>query len=165
MGFDDFLQPVLIVGFTNPDTSQVDWQAFREDLRGRLLTDHVGFANGISTTALANHYCRRTDIEACIVMERELQSARAVLMDSGIILRNAHRRWHIVDNAAEALGFIVNRTRRVVRAYGRTTAVSVIAAQQYPELAMNPVLEALGSTERAIRRLREATEDEELPSQ
>jgi len=165
VGFNDFLQPPLPVDFTDPTTGAVDWPALREDLRGRLLTDHVGFANGTGTVALARIYFRRTDVEACLIMERELQSARAVLMDSGIILRNAYRRWHIVDNAAEALGFIVNRTRRVVKAYGRTSAVGAIASQQYPELAMNPVLQALGSAERSIKRLKEATEDEQLPTQ
>lgn len=165
MGFNDYLQPPLPVEFTDPDTGRIDWREMREDLRARLQTDHLGFVNGVSTVALARIYFRRTDVEACLIMERELQAARAVLMDRGIILRNAYRRWHIVDNAAEALGFIVNRTRRVVRAYGRTSAVGAIAAQQYPELAMNPVLQALGSAERSIRRLKEATEDEELPTQ
>lgn len=165
MGFGDFLQPPLPVDFTDPDTGSVDWASFNEDLHGKLLTDHIGFTNGISTVALARYYFRRTDVEACLVMEAHLQSSRAALMDRGIILRSAYRRWHIVDNAAEALGFIVNRTRRVVRAYGRTTAVSALASQQYPELAMNPVLQALGSTERSIKRLKEATEDKELPSQ
>lgn len=160
MGFGDFLQPPLPVEFTDPDTGYVDWGGFREDLRGRLLTDHRGFTNGTGTVALARIYFRRTDVEACLVMEGALQSARAVLMDRGIILRNAHRRWHIVDNPAEALGFIVNRTRRVARAYGRTRAVGAIASQQYPELAMNPVLQALGAAERSIRRLEEATQEQ-----
>ncbi len=157
MGFGDYLQPVVIVGFTDPDTGQVDWPAFREDLRAKLLTDHKGFTNGIGTVALAQHYCRRTDIEACWVVERELQAARAFLMDHGIILRNAHRRWHIVDNAAEALGFITNRTMRVVRAYGKTRAVGEIAAYQYPQLADHAVLKALGTMQPSIKRLEEAT--------
>lgn len=165
MGFGDFIQPPLPISFTDPNTGAVDWSAFDEDIRGKLITDHLGFINGISTAALARYYFRRTDVEACLVMEAHLQSCRAALMDRGIILRNAYRRWHIVDNAAEALGFIVNRTRRVVRAYGRTTAVSEIATLQYPELAMNPVLKALGSAERSIKRLKKASDDKQLPKQ
>ena len=157
MGFNDFLQPVLIVGFTDPSTGRVDWPAFREDLRGKLLTDHVGFSNGIGTVALTRYYCKRTDMEACLVMERELQASRAFFMDHGIILRNASRRWHIVDNASEALGFIANRTMRVVRAYVRTKAVGQIASLQYPQLAKHAVLQTLGAAEPSIKKLEEAT--------
>jgi hypothetical protein len=162
VGFE--LGIILPVGFTDPNTGQVDWNGFREDLRGKLQTDHRGFANGVGTVALARYYFRRTDLEACLKMECELQAARAVLLDRGIILRNASRRWHIVDSASEALGFIVNRTMRVVRAYGRTTAVGQIASQQYPQLASHPVLQALGAAEPSIKRLKKATKKGLPPS-
>ena len=164
MGFNDFLQPVLIVGFTDPKTGQIDWPAFREDLRGKLLTSHVGFANGVSTVALTREYCNRTDIEACIFMESELQASRAFFMDHGVILRNASRRWHVVDNAAEALSFITNRTMRVVRAYGRTKAVGTLAAEQYPQLSEHAVLKALGTMQSSVKRLEEATKKELPPA-
>jgi len=161
MGFE--LQPPLVVGFTDPNTGLVDWDAFRADLRGRLLTSHVGLTNGVSTVSLARIYFKRTDLEASLFMERELQAARAILLDRGIILRNTNRRWHIVADAAEALGFIVNRTMRVVRAYGRTKAVGEIASKQYPQLAQHTVLQALGTAGPSIKRLEKATK-KGLPS-
>jgi hypothetical protein len=90
-------------------------------------------------------------------METQMQMVRPELLKIGMILRNTNYKWHIVDNATEAVSFIENRTKRIVNAYKRTTTVSTIATLQYPELADHPTVKALGSMSRSIKRLEEST--------
>jgi len=131
------------------------WADFREDLRGKLLTDHIGRFNGISTDDLAEYYFGQRGLEASIKMESELQQARQILLSRGIILKNSKYRWHIVGETIEAYDFIRNRSLRIVRAHQRTKVVATISQSQFPELAETATVKALGSMQKTVDKLRE----------
>ncbi len=142
--------------FYDSDTGYEDTEGFREDLRAKLITEHKGEANGVSTSDLAKYYYGENNLEACLTMENELQLARYILLSRGIILRNSHYRWHIVDSAIEALSFLTNRTLRIVKADLRTRVASAIALEQYPELAEYSTPKALVAMSKQFDKLKAA---------
>lgn len=148
------------VNFYDLDSGNIDWKGFREELRGKLLTDHVGWANGVSTKDLATYFYHRTDLEACLSMENEMQFARYILLGRGTILRNAYKRWHIVDNAEEAYRFLHDRSMRLLRAHARTVTASLIATKQFPELAESSLPKALASMSASFKRLEKAMDND-----
>ena len=156
MGFA-FTRPIPR-DFYNPKTGYVDTSGFREDLRGKLITEHTGVNSGISTAALAKQYYKQDDLEACLTMENELQWTRYILLSRGIILRNSNHQWHIVDNAIEAHDYLSTRTMRIIRAHQRTRVASEIAVELYPELADYSIPKALESMDRQVSRLEEAVQ-------
>lgn len=154
MGFD--LSSVIPLDFVDKKTRDPDWAAFREDLRGKLLTEHTGFINGVGTGDLAEYYFKRRDLEAYLRMEHELQTARFILMNRGIILKNSFNRWHIVATAIEAHSFLVNRTMRIVRAHERNVKANAIATDNYPELQKYSLPTAISAMGKPIKKLRQA---------
>ena len=158
MGFrrSDYLDPPNPVDFTDPITGVVNWRKLEEDLRGRLLTDHVGFGNGITTEELAAVYFKRTDFEACSAMGQAIQRARKRLMEAGIFVKNTNYRWHIADGALEKIDYIKNRTRGLVAAFRRTSAQLGIAANQHPEIAQHALVDAYKKAEGGLLALEKA---------
>jgi len=154
MGFS--LGIIVPVDFYDKETGYIDYHAFRQDLRGKLIKEHCGAINGISTESLAECYYHRRDLEPCLKMEQELQFARAVLRERGIILKNTYCRWHIVDNAPEAYGYLKNRAMRMVRAHGRVVTESEIALKYFPELEGYSLPKAIAGLGKPVKQLKEA---------
>ena len=142
---------------------RIDLASFRQDLMGRFLTDNVGFDNGISTMELTNSYLGNTDLENRLFMENQLQIIRGTLMDRGVILRNAHYRWHVVADTAEAKKFLINRTLRWVRAYGRLETTSDVAIKTYALPASDSVVQALKGTKSLVEKVKQASTPPALP--
>lgn len=144
MGFrrSDFFDSPDPVDFTNPVTGAIDWASFATDLMGRLLQDHVGFVDGVTTEELAQVYFRRTDFEACTIMGQALQRARRQLITRGIFLKNTSQHWHIAADAGEKMDYLKGRTRGLLAAFRRTETQLAIAANQHPEIAEHPMVEA-----------------------
>jgi len=154
MGFS--LGIIVPPNFHDTRSGYTDWKAFREDLRGKLLEEHCGAISGVSTESLAEYYFARRDLEACLKMEQELCFARVVLRERGIILKNIYCKWHIVDNAPEAYGYLKNRAMRMVRAHGRVATESEIALKYFPELEGYSLPKAIANLGKPVKRLKEA---------
>lgn len=136
------------------------WPDFREDLRGKLLSDHMGRHDGIATDDLAEYYFGQRSLEACLKMESELQQARQVFLKRGVILKNTGYRWHIVAETIEAYNYIRNRSMRIVRAHQKTKVVASVATGQFPELAETATVKALGGMQKTVDKLKDGiTED------
>ena len=142
---------------------QIALGASRQDLMGKFLTDNVGFDNGISTKELTEDYCGDTCLENRLFVENQLQIIRGILIDRGIILRNAHYKWHVVADTAEAKKFLINRTLRWVRAYGRLETTSDVAIKTYALPASDSVVQALKGTKSLVEEVKQAATAPTLP--
>lgn len=142
---------------------QIALGALRQDLMGKFLTDNVGFDNGISTKELTEDYCGDTCLENRLFVENQLQIIRGILIDRGIILRNAHYKWHVVADTAEAKKFLINRTLRWVRAYGRLETTSDVAIKTYALPASDSVVQALKGTKSLVEEVKQAATAPTLP--
>jgi hypothetical protein len=157
MGYGDYFDMAVPVEFRDSVSGIIDWNAFWEDLIGRLLGEHVGAYNGISTEELAHAYFKRTDHEACYMMGNIMQRVRYTLLKSaGVILKSTGERWHIVANGDEAMGYIKQRVMRELRAYRRTVAQYELAASNYPELAKHPLKDALTGAAKTFEKIDKA---------
>lgn len=145
---------------------RIDYNQWRHDICARLLTDHEGPVNGISTNELCMIYFGYVDLERQIQIGEQMQAVRQMLENrqQPVILRSHRYRWYVVapDDTAGARGFIVDRAKRFVRSHVRLGRASSIGRQTYGLPQADPLLRAIEGTAPTIHQIEGALE---LPEQ
>ena len=150
--------------FVNPD-GRINLSAWRHDICARLLTDHVGPDDGISTNELCMIYFGYVDLEKQIFVGDQLQIIRHMLEErqQPVILRSHRYQWYVVAprDTAGARGFIVDRVKRLIRSHGRRRTASSIGQQTYALPPADPLVTAIEGTAPVIHQLEAAIEPPE----
>lgn len=151
--------------FVDPISGGIDVNAWQHDICGRLLTDHVGPQNAISTSELCMIYFGYVDWEKQILIRNQMQTARFMLEHRAepVFLRSHHHLWYIPapDDTGGARGFFENRAKRFVRAGRRLLRISNISQQTYQLPQTDPLVTAIEGSQPTLDRVDRAIE---LPS-
>lgn len=155
-----------IYQFMDP-LGHIDYNRWHHDICGRLITDHIGPDNGISTPDLCMLYFGYYDLERRFLVEQQMQTVRFMLehRQQPMLLRSHHRLWYVVatDDTEGARGFVAERAKRFVRSGVRLNRSSNIAQQTYQLSQGDPLVKAIEGAAPAIHQIEEAIEPPEPP--
>ena len=140
-------------------TGAIDREAWGHDIIARLIT-YMEDGESVSTRELCGIYFERDDIETVILMGHQLQIVRGMLENAQtpLFLLNSHSRWFLVPpgDHIRAMEFIVNRSRRMLRAYERLQGNVQIGRATYQIPDSNRLIQAIEGQEPAMEQLGEA---------
>jgi len=151
--------------FINPVTGQINFNDWQHAICARLMTDHVGPENGISTSELCMLYFGYADLEKKILINNQMQVVRHMLEErqQRMILRSYNYHWYVVapEDTGGARAFLENRTSRFVRAGRRLKTISDISQETYQLPPGDPLVTAIEGTQPLLDEVKRALE---LPS-
>lgn len=141
---------------------QVDRNAWRHNICGRLLQDAADGYNGFTTQDLCMVYFGYVDLEKMWWVGDQMQAVRNMMEHRPIpaFLVNHHRRWYLVpaEDRARARGFVKDRVERFARSGERLERYSRIAQQTYGLPAGDPLLKAIDGMRPALEEIRHTLE-------
>jgi hypothetical protein len=147
--------------FVNPVSGQIDFDAWQQDLIGRMIQYHQGPGNSTTTRAVCQFYFGFVDFEHLTLVGQQMQIVRARLIAARtpVIIRNQHRRWYAVEvtDTAGARGFVAERARRFLRLYSRIQTYSGVAQTTYKLPAGDPLVTAIQGVSPAIPQIEQAS--------
>lgn len=150
--------------FRHPYKPGYDMLALKHDILTRLINDHAGPDNGITTSALTRAYFGYVDWEGKIFMGELIQACRQILEENGLLLRSHHYHWYIVSSDQEAKGFIDERAARFVRAHQRLSRATDIAVDTYGLPAGDRLVQAIQGAGPVVEQIETARrEPPQLP--
>ena len=143
----------------------IDRTAWGHDIIARLIEQMDLSHAGISTREFCAIYWgsdREVDLELMFYVGQQLQIARGILENASrpLFLLNSNFRWYVVppDDPAMARRFIVNRTRRILRAYERIERTVTIGKTTYRIPSADALIEAIEGQAPSMKKLQKALE-------
>ena len=143
-------------------TGGIDFSAWRSDIIARLMEEPD---TGISTRELSREYYGDEDLVSLISIGQQMQAVRGMLHERNLLLLNSSRRWYLVPpgDSARARQFIVERTRRMLRAYAHLGRFVGIGRETYELPDTDTLLQAIEGNAPSIAQLREALDSDDDP--
>lgn len=143
--------------FKNPYKPGYDIQALRHDVLTRLLNDHVGPNNSVTTAELTKAYFGYVSFENKCFIGQLIQACRQLLEENNLLLRSHHFRWYVVptDHPEYAKGFIDERAARFIRSHQRLQKETDISVDTYKLPASDKLVKAIRGAAGAVEQIEE----------
>lgn len=136
--------------------SGIDWKAWRQDIMGRMLNDHVGGANSINGPDLARLYFGKGyDLEDYYLVLQQVGIVMGILRERSVLLTHQGGGYFIIEagDTIAAKGEIAKFGRRQVRLQERQEAKVEAAHKNYELPAGDPLALAIKAAGKGVRQI------------